>query len=174
MAKKKRTRKLVVSGVKMVVQKRQNRSLEQASLKQKINKTRYGKRKGVFVAGLRTSRRSIPWWVGCTTKQGFGEECASDHTASKIRHALLKSPGTLTVSMIAQDRPVRGRVSKRAVIGLEDGLIAHARKANPKLLNKRRPGEANRRAETSLCLDRGRPTKDERYFLNMFKPKGRK
>lgn len=164
-----------VSGVRVIVQKRKNGSLDPADLKRGIRKLGYSEATGTYVFGLRGARRSKPWWIGRATRQGFGGECPSDHGMAKYRDALLKSKGTPILGLIRQGKMGRGRVNAKAIASLEKGLTPVAHAANRKLLNK-----YNLRAkpiahvDSSLRVRGGRPRRDAALLRRMLKPEGRK
>jgi hypothetical protein len=166
---------LVLSGVCVVEQARKNGSVDHADLKRKIRQTGCGGKKGVYLFGVRGSRKSVPTWVGRATRQDFEAECCSDHVLSKIRDALLKNRGTPVLLLIPQGKPGQGKADVKAIAALERKMIGMAHAANPRLLNKYGvPSKPITQADEGLRVRHGRPTKHDALLREMLKPKGRK
>jgi hypothetical protein len=163
---------LVLSGVCVIEQARKNGSVEPADLKEKIKQTGCSGKRGVYLFGVRGSRKSIPAWVGRATRQSFEAECCSDHVLSKVRDALLKNRGTPVLFLIPQGRPGHGKAEVRAIAALEKKMIGMAHAANPRLLNKYGlPSKPISQADESLRVRQGRPTKDGALLREMLKPR---
>ena len=163
---------LVLSGVCAIEQARKDGSVDHADLKRKIKQTKCGGKKGVYLVGVRGSRKSIPAWVGRATRQSFEAECCSDHVLSKVRDALLKNRGTPVLFLIPQGKPGQGKADVKAIMALEKKMIGIAHAANPRLLNKYGlPSKPISQADQSLRVRQGRPTRDGALLRKMLKPR---
>ncbi|MGA7743121.1 MAG: hypothetical protein WBP56_25800 [Polyangia bacterium] len=159
---------LVLSGVCAIEQARKNGSVDHADLKKKIKQTKCGGKKGVYLVGVRGSRKSIPAWVGRATRQSFEAECCSDHVLSKIRDTLLRNRGTPILFLIPQGKPGQGKADVRAIVALEKKMIGIAHAANPRILNKYGLSrKSNAQAEEPVRSFRRRPNRDEALLWKM-------
>jgi hypothetical protein len=93
--------------------------------------------KGVFVFALRAGKGYKPYYVGKTSKQGFGRECFTPHKRNKYNHALAMQAGTPTLMLLAHPQR-RGSINHSAIDSLELELINMAYERNPDLMNERR------------------------------------
>ena len=95
----------------------------------------YEDSKGCYVFAVRHGRGSTPWYVGKTSRSGFGAECSTPHKVQKYTEALAEE-GSGTPNLYLVVHPTkRGSVSAIAIDQLETFLIQHAFARNNRLLN---------------------------------------
>jgi hypothetical protein len=91
---------------------------------------------GCYVFSLKASRGELPYYVGRTTKQGFGKECFASHKINGHYTDILNIyKGTPYLRFVYLEAG-RGPIPSWVIDDLEFHLIANAAVRNRKLSNK--------------------------------------
>jgi len=167
--RKKRESAYIVSGVRMIEQRRKNKTIAASDLKEKIAETGWGEENGVYVYGQSGGNWIKPMYVGSTERRSMREEATTYHKMATYKDGLLQSRGKAVLFLLPYGRRRPASSSKKAIASQEDIIMKLAHAVNPRLLNKRLPPKSLDGAEPKLQFRRGRPNKPETLFRKMLK-----
>ena len=126
----------------------------------------HGPSKGCYIFAVRSSRATIPWYVGKTTR-GFEHEAFAEHKLNKYSQALIHVKKGTPLMFLVVSLQKKGKTNGKAIEDLELDLINDAFQVNDKLQNDR--GIDSPRYEIEGVGKIGKPSKPRQALGKMLR-----